>query len=61
MTQEYIKKTRRAVNFLTQVFSEDTAVVASILSNQANGETQEIIDTLKVVKSFIDDLINDLK
>lgn len=61
MTEEYINKTRRAVNFLTHVFSEDTATVASILSNQANGETQEIIDTLNVVKSFIDDLINDLK
>lgn len=61
MTEEYIKKTRRAVNFLTNIFRDNDVMVASLLNCQANGETQEIIDTLNVVKSFIDELINDLK
>ena len=49
------------MNFLMRICSDNTDLVASILSNQANGETQEIINSLNVVKSFIDDLINDLK
>lgn len=61
MTEEYINKTRRVVNFLMHICSDNTDLVASILSNQANGETQELIHKLNVVKSFIDDLINDLK
>ena len=32
MNEEYIDKTREAVEFLTHIYSEDMAAVASILS-----------------------------
>ena len=61
MTEEYINKTKEAVNFLTHIYSEDMKVVASILSHQAEGNTEALIDNLYVVKLFIEELIKDLK
>ena len=61
MTEEYINKTKEAVNFLTNIYSEDMKAVASILSNQAEGNTEALIDNLYVVKLFIEELIKDLK
>lgn len=61
MTEEYINKTKEAVNFLTHIYSEDMKAVASILSNQAEGNTEALIDNLYVVKLFIEELIKDLK
>lgn len=61
MTEDYINKTREAVDFLTHIYSEDMAAVAAILSNQAEGQTEALIDRLYVVKLFIEEQINDLK
>lgn len=61
MTEEYINKTRKAVNLLTHIFSEDTALVASVLSYQAEGNTEALIDNLYGVLSFIEELIKELE
>ena len=61
MTKEYIGKTKEAVNFLTHIYSEDMAAVASILSNQAEGRTEALIDYLKFVQCYIEELIEKLK
>lgn len=61
MTEEYINKTREAVDFLTHIYSDDMAAVASILSHQAEGHTEALIDRLYVVKLFIEEQIKDLK
>lgn len=61
MTEEYINKTREAVDFLTHIYSEDMAAVASILSHQAEGYTEALIDRLYVVKLFIEEQIKDLR
>ena len=61
MTEEYIKKTSEAANFLCAVYSFDIPTVADIQTSQANGDTETLIEYLEIVKSFIDDLINDLK
>ena len=61
MTEEYINKTKEAVNFLTHIYSGDVREVASILSHQAEGHTEALIDRLYVVKLFIEEQINDLK
>ena len=61
MTEEYINKTKEAVNFLTHIFSEDMAAVASILSNQAEGRTEPLISYLKLVQCFTEELIEKLK
>ena len=61
MTEEYINRTKEAVNFLTHIYSEDMKAVASILSHQADGNTGALIDRLYVVKLFIEEMIKDLK
>ena len=61
MTEEYINKTKEAVNFLTHIHSEDTTLVASILSYQADGNTEMLIKLLHVEGLYIDELIQDLK
>ena len=61
MTEEYIGKTKEAVNFLTHIFSEDMATVASILSNQAEGRTEPLIAYLKLVQCYTEELIEKLK
>lgn len=61
MTEEYINKTREAVDFLTHIYSEDIKEVAAILSHQADGHTEALIDRLYVVKLFIEEQIKDLK
>ena len=61
MTEDYINKTRGAVDFLTHIYSEDMAEVASILSHQAEGHTEALIDRLYVVKLFIEEQIKDLR
>lgn len=61
MTEEYINKTREAVDFLTHIYSEDMVAVASILSHQAEGHTEALIDRLYVVKLFIEEQIKYLR
>ena len=61
MTEEYINKTREAVNFLTHIYSEDMKLVAFILSCQAEGNTEALIDNLYVVKLYIEEMIKNLK
>ena len=61
MTEEYINKTREAVDFLTHIYSEDMAAVASILSNQAEGRTEPLIADLKLVQCYTEELIEKLK
>ena len=61
MTEDYINKTKEAVNFLTHIYSEDMREVASILSHQAEGHTEALIDRLYVVKLFIEEQIKDLR
>lgn len=61
MTEEYINKTKEAVNFLTHIYSDDMAAVASILSNQADGRTGPLIADLKLVQCYIEELIEKLK
>lgn len=61
MTEEYISKTKEAVNFLTHIYSEDIKEVAAILSHQAEGHTEALIDRLYVVKLYTEELIKKLK
>ena len=61
MTEDYINKTREAVEFLTHIYSGDITEVAAILSHQAEGHTEALIDRLYVVKLFIEEQIKDLK
>lgn len=61
MTEEYINKTREAVNFLTHIYSEDMKSVEFILSCQADGNTGALIDNLYIVKLFIEKMIKELK
>lgn len=61
MTEEYINKTREAANFLCTVYGFDIPTVADIRTSQAKGDTETLMEYLEIVKSFIDDLINDLK
>ena len=61
MNEKYINKTKEAVDFLTHIYSEDMKSVAYILSCQADGNTEALIDNLYVVKLFIEELIKDLK
>ena len=61
MTEEYINKTREAVDFLTHIYLDDMREVASILSHQAEGHTEALIDRLYVVKLFIEEQIKYLR
>lgn len=61
MTEEYINKTWAAINFLAHIYSEDMGAIALILSHQAESKTETLIDTLDVVKLFIEEQIKDLK
>ena len=61
MTEDYINKTREAVEFLTHIYSGDVREVASILSHQAEGHTEALIDRLYVVKLFIEEQIKYLR
>ena len=61
MTEDYINKTKEAVNFLIHIYSEDMAEVAAIVSHQAEGDTEALIGRLYVVKLFIEEQIKDLR
>ena len=61
MNEEYINRTKEAVNFLTHIYSEDVNSVAFILSKQADGNTEALIDLLYVLKLYIEEMIKDLK
>ena len=61
MTEEYISKTKEAVNFLTHIYSDDMKAVAAILSNQAEGRTEPLIADLKLVQRYTEELIKKLK
>ena len=61
MTEEYINKTREAVDLLTHIYSEDMVAVAAILSNQAEGRTEPLIADLKLVQRYTEELIEKLK
>lgn len=59
--KEYINKTQSAVNFLTHVFSEDVGLMASIMTAQAESNTERLIDLLGIVKGRCEDWIEELK
>ena len=61
MTNDYINKTRQAVNLLCLLYSRDMEIVASILTMQAEGRTDDLINELCVVRDFSQALINELK
>ena len=61
MTEDYINKTREAVDFLTHIYSGDVREVASILSHQAEGRTEPLIADLKLVQRYTEELIEKLK
>ena len=61
MTEDYINKTREAVDFLTHIYSDDMREVAAILSNQAEGRTEPLIADLKLVQRYTEELIEKLK
>ena len=61
MTEEYIKKTSEAANFLCAVYNDDIPTVAEIQTAQAEGDTQFLINELCAVRDFVQGLINNLK
>ena len=61
MNEEYINRTKEAVNFLTHIYKEDMNSVAFILPKQVDGNTETLIDLLYVLKLYIEEMIEDLK
>lgn len=61
MNQDYINKTRQAVNFLCHLYSDDMEIVATIHTMQVEGRTEDLIKELCVVLDFSQALINELK
>ena len=61
MTEEYIKKTREAVNFLCTVFNDDIPTVAEIQTAQAEGDTETLLKYLFDIRAYVIKLIDQLK
>ena len=61
MTEDYINKTRIATEFLCAVYNDDIPVVAELRTAQAEGNTQDLINELCVVRDYAQGLINGLK
>ena len=61
MTEEYINKTREAVNFLCAVFNDDIPTVAEIQTAQAEGDTETLLKYLFGIRRYVIQLIDQLK
>lgn len=61
MTEEYINKTREAVNFLCAVFNDDIPTVADIRTAQAEGDTETLLKYLFGIRRYVIQLIDQLK
>lgn len=61
MTEEYINKTREAVNFLCVVFNDDIPTVADIRTAQAKGDTETLLKYLFDIRAYVIKLIDQLK
>ena len=61
MTEEYINKTREAVNFLCTVYGFDIPTVADIRTSQAEGDTETLLKYLFDIRAYVIKLIDELK
>ena len=61
MTEEYINKTREAVNFLCAVFNDEMPIIADIRTAQAEGDTETLLKYLFGIKRYVIQLIDQLK
>ena len=61
MAEEYINKTREAVNFLCTVYSFDIPTIAEIQTAQAEGDTETLLKYLFGIRRYVIQLIDQLK
>ena len=61
MTEEYINKTREAVNFLCAVFNDEMPIIADIRTAQAEGDTETLLKYLFGIRKYVIQLIDQLK
>lgn len=61
MTEEYINKTREAVNFLCAVFNDEMSIIADIRTAQAEGDTETLLKYLFDIRRYVIQLIDQLK
>lgn len=61
MTEEYINKTREAVNFLCAVFNDEMPIIADIRTAQAEGDTETLLKYLFGIRRYVIQLIDQLK
>ena len=61
MAEEYINKTREAVNLLCAVFNDDIPTVADIRTAQAEGDTETLLKYLFGIRRYVIQLIDQLK
>lgn len=61
MTEEYINKTREAVNFLCAVFNDEMSIIADIRTAQAEGDTETLLKYLFGIRRYVIQLIDQLK
>ena len=61
MAEEYINKTREAVNFLCAVFNDEMSIIADIRTAQAEGDTETLLKYLFGIRRYVIQLIDQLK
>ena len=61
MTEEYINKTREAVNFLCAVFNDEMPIIADIRTAQAEGDTETLLKYLFGIRRYVIQLRDQLK
>ena len=61
MTEEYINKTREAVNFLCAVFNDEMSIIADIRTAQPEGDTETLLKYLFGIRRYVIQLIDQLK
>lgn len=61
MTEEYINKTREAINFLCAVFNDEMSIIADIRTAQAEGDTETLLKYLFGIRRYVIQLIDQLK
>lgn len=61
MAEEYINKTREAVNFLCAVFNDEMPIIADIRTAQAEGDTETLLKYLFGIRRYVIQLIDQLK
>lgn len=58
--KEYLDKTQPMVNFLMHIFSEDVRCVSTIMTAQAEQNTERLIVLLGIVKDKVEGWIDEL-